>query len=56
MTLEVGDLVLTGTPQGVGRVVAGDVITAGLGLPDSKEDLTKLKINVADRQGLFQVD
>ncbi|PWN39717.1 hypothetical protein IE81DRAFT_259205 [Ceraceosorus guamensis] len=56
MTLEVGDLVLTGTPQGVGRVVAGDVITAGLGLPDSKEDLAKLKINVADRQGLFQVD
>lgn len=44
-----------GTPQGVGRVVAGDTITAGLGLPESKEDLAKLRINVADRKGLFEV-
>jgi len=29
-TLSPGDLVLTGTPAGVGPVVAGDVITAGL--------------------------
>jgi acylpyruvate hydrolase len=30
MTLEPGDLILTGTPKGVGRVVAGDTITAGV--------------------------
>ncbi|XP_014668546.1 PREDICTED: acylpyruvase FAHD1, mitochondrial-like [Priapulus caudatus] len=30
-TLEEGDLVLTGTPSGVGEVVEGDVITCGLG-------------------------
>ena len=30
MTLEPGDLIATGTPAGVGRVVPGDVITAGV--------------------------
>lgn len=29
-TLEIGDLLLTGTPSGVGPVFAGDVITAGI--------------------------
>ena len=29
-TLEEGDLLLTGTPEGVGPVVPGDVITAGI--------------------------
>ena len=33
-TLEPGDLVLTGTPSGVGPVKSGDIITAGIdGLP-----------------------
>lgn len=36
-TLEEGDLILTGTPSGVGPVKSGDVITAGIeGLPDIK--------------------
>lgn len=30
MTLEVGDIILTGTPEGVGPVEPGDVITAGI--------------------------
>ena len=30
MTLEPGDLIVTGTPAGVGRLVAGDRITAGI--------------------------
>lgn len=30
MTLEPGDLILTGTPEGVGRLVAGDHIRAGI--------------------------
>ena len=30
MTLDPGDVILTGTPEGVGPVAAGQVITAGL--------------------------
>ena len=30
MTLQPGDLILTGTPKGVGQVVPGDTITAGI--------------------------
>lgn len=31
MTLEKGDLIFTGTPEGVSKVVSGDKITAGIG-------------------------
>ena len=31
MTLEPGDLILTGTPEGVGELKAGDVLEATLG-------------------------
>lgn len=30
MTLDAGDIILTGTPSGVGPVKAGQVITAGI--------------------------
>ena len=40
MTLELGDLILTGTPEGVGEIVAGDIIEAQLG------DICSLKVNV----------
>ncbi len=40
MSLEANDLILTGTPAGAGRVVAGDVIECGLG------DLEKMKFFV----------
>lgn len=36
MTLQKGDIVLTGTPKGVGPVVPGDVMRAGV-LVDGKE-------------------
>ena len=45
MTLEKGDIVITGTPKGVGPVVPGDVMTAGLKV-DGKE-LPESKIEVA---------
>ncbi|CAG8754680.1 6400_t:CDS:2, partial [Acaulospora colombiana] len=32
-----GDLLLTGTPEGVGAIQAGDKITAGLQLPDASK-------------------
>ena len=40
MTLERGDLIITGTPEGVGEIVRGDVLEAKLG------DLCSLKVNV----------
>jgi len=42
-TLEAGDLVLTGTPAGVGQVKAGDLITCGVG------DVLSLSFTVAGR-------
>ncbi|AEO53211.1 hypothetical protein MYCTH_2294243 [Thermothelomyces thermophilus ATCC 42464] len=45
MTLEPGDIVLTGTPKGVGPVVPGDVMRAGIRV-DGKE-LEEAKIEVA---------
>lgn len=35
-TLEVGDLILTGTPQGVGPVKSGDTIEAGMNVNNYK--------------------
>jgi 2-keto-4-pentenoate hydratase/2-oxohepta-3-ene-1,7-dioic acid hydratase in catechol pathway len=40
MTLERGDLIMTGTPEGVGEIKPGDVIEAELG------DICSLKVNV----------
>ncbi|KAI2629710.1 hypothetical protein GGR54DRAFT_586196 [Hypoxylon sp. NC1633] len=45
MTLEKGDIILTGTPKGVGPVVPGDVMRAGIKV-DGKE-LEESKIEVA---------
>jgi len=41
-TLEPGDLLLTGTPAGVGPVKSGDVIECGLG-----DKLINMKFSVA---------
>ena len=44
MTLKRGDLILTGTPEGVGEIVEGDVIEANLGTICSlKVDVKKEK-------------
>ena len=40
MTLEPGDLIMTGTPEGIGEIVAGDILEANLG------NLLTLKVNV----------
>jgi 2-keto-4-pentenoate hydratase/2-oxohepta-3-ene-1,7-dioic acid hydratase in catechol pathway len=40
MTLERGDLIITGTPEGVEEIVEGDLLEADLG------DLSSLKVNV----------
>lgn len=54
MKLEPGDVVLTGTPKGVGPIKAGDVVTAGLRSGNSTLDILNVKYNVADRNGLFK--
>jgi len=43
MTLETGDIILTGTPSGVGEVKPGQVITAGI------ERIGEIRFEVVDR-------
>lgn len=52
MTLEKGDIVLTGTPKGVGTVVTGDVIEAGLKV--GGQEVSKIKVDVKDRDGPYE--
>ena len=52
MTLEPGDLVLTGTPKGVGEVTAGDRMTAGLMLGGS--EMETIDVEVEDGQGMYE--
>jgi len=49
MTLEEGDLVLTGTPSGVGEVVPGDRIVAGLSVGGVPVHEASIEAVVADR-------
>lgn len=51
MTLEEGDLVLTGTPKGVGPIVAGDVIEAGIEIDGKEIEEGSIKIGVEDADG-----
>jgi len=50
MTLEEGDLLLTGSPEGVGPVVDGQTIEAAMENPEGKTVL-KWQGKAADRQG-----
>lgn len=53
MSLEQGDLLLTGTPQGVGEVKDGDVMTCGLE-DQSGNLLAQLRNKVANRVGGYE--
>ncbi|XP_071807491.1 oxaloacetate tautomerase FAHD1, mitochondrial-like [Asterias amurensis] len=48
ITLQEGDLILTGTPSGVGPVSSGDVITCGLRENSSTTDKLNISFTVAD--------
>jgi acylpyruvate hydrolase len=50
MTLEEGDLILTGTPSGVGPIQPGDVMTATLSIPESSTPLATLEFDVIQRE------
>lgn len=53
MTLEEGDLLLTGTPEGVGPVKNGDKLSAALETADGKQ-LLKWAGDAKDRVGGYQ--
>jgi len=48
MTLEKGDIVLTGTPKGVGPVVPGDVMRAGIRVNGVEIEEAKLEVPVEE--------
>lgn len=54
MTLEKGDIVLTGTPKGVGSLSTGDVVRAGLRVDGKEVEEAKLDLTVADSEGLYE--
>ena len=54
MTLEKGDIVLTGTPKGVGPVVTGDVMEAGLRVAGKEVEEARIKVEVKDRKGAYE--
>lgn len=53
MALEKGDIVLTGTPKGVGPVVTGDTMRAGLRINGKEVEEAKLEVSVKDKGGAY---
>jgi acylpyruvate hydrolase len=54
MSLEPGDIVLTGTPAGVGPVVPGDVMTAGLRVDGKELEEAKIEIPVEESTSSYE--
>ncbi|MCJ1299144.1 hypothetical protein MMC08_001935 [Hypocenomyce scalaris] len=54
MTLEKGDVVLTGTPKGVGEVKAGDVMRAGIKVGGKELEEGRMRVDVKDRDGPYE--
>lgn len=54
MTLEKGDIVLTGTPKGVGSVKTGDVIRAGMRIDGKEVEEATIEVDVKDREGPYE--
>ncbi|KAI9895048.1 MAG: hypothetical protein M1814_000273 [Vezdaea aestivalis] len=53
MILEKGDIVMTGTPKGVGEVKPGDIMRAGLNVDGKDISEGDIEIEVRDRQGRY---
>jgi len=51
MSLEPGDLILTGTPSGVGPLHPGDHVNVSLAIPESEDFLSSLDFDVVQREG-----
>jgi acylpyruvate hydrolase len=54
MTLEKGDIVLTGTPKGVGEVVVGDVMKAGIEVDGVKLSEGNIQVTVDEKPGPYE--
>jgi len=56
MRLEEGDLVLTGTPKGVGEVDLGDMMRAGLRVGGKEVEEGAIEVGVEEKGGLFECE
>lgn len=54
MTLEKGDIVLTGTPKGVGPVVPGDVMVAGLKVGGKELAEARIEVQVEESTSTYE--
>lgn len=54
MKLEPGDVVLTGTPKGVGKVVAGQVMRAGINVDGKAVEEATMEVPVEDSPSKFE--
>lgn len=54
MTLEKGDIVITGTPKGVGSVVPGDVMRAGLKVGGKELEEAKIEVKVEQSTSTYE--
>ena len=54
MKLEKGDIILTGTPKGVGEVGIGDVMKAGLRVSGVGVEQSLIDVEVQERSGGYQ--
>jgi len=54
MTLEKGDIVITGTPKGVGSVVPGDIMKAGIKVGGKDIEEGKIEVGVEESTSTYQ--
>jgi 2-keto-4-pentenoate hydratase/2-oxohepta-3-ene-1,7-dioic acid hydratase in catechol pathway len=54
MTLEAGDIVLTGTPKGVGTVNAGDKMRCGIQVNGKDVAEGMIEVDVVEREGPYE--
>lgn len=54
MTLEKGDIVLTGTPKGVGPVVPGDIMRAGIKVGGKEIEEGKIEVEVQESTSTYE--
>lgn len=52
-TLEAGDIVITGTPKGVGPVIPGDIISAGITVNGKDLEDAKIRVKVEESTSTY---
>jgi acylpyruvate hydrolase len=54
MTLEKGDIIITGTPKGVGPVVPGDIMKAGIRVDGKELEEAKIEVGVEESTSTYE--